>query len=56
MGIALGAVICAGCVGWAFIEREQAKEKDNQSPPVTVTETPKTDSPTNTPTETGTAR
>jgi hypothetical protein len=52
-GIALAAVICAGCVGWAFIDREMAKEKEKQNPPVTVTQTPK---PTETPTETPTGK
>jgi hypothetical protein len=49
--IALAAVICAGCVGWAFIDRELAKDKEKQNPPVTVTETPKPK-----PTQTGSSK
>lgn len=31
--VALAAVICAGCVGWSFIDRELAKEKQQQNQP-----------------------
>lgn len=31
-GIALAAVICAGCVGWAFVSREMAKPNQQQPP------------------------
>ena len=56
-GIALGAVICAGCVGWSYIDREMAKDKEKQNPPVTVTQTPEpTPKASETPTRTGTAR
>lgn len=46
--VALAAVICAGCVGWSFIDRELAKEKQQQNQPTQTT------SPTTTPTTTPT--
>ena len=38
--VALAAVICAGCVGWSFIDRELAKEKQQNQPTQTVAPSP----------------
>ena len=34
--VVLAALICAGCVGWSFIDRELAKDKQQQNPPTQV--------------------
>ncbi|TCC22878.1 hypothetical protein [Kribbella speibonae] len=47
--VALAAVICAGCVGWSFIDRELAKEKQQNQPTQTVAPSP-SPTPTATPT------
>lgn len=58
--VVLAAVICAGCVGWSFIDRELAKEKDKeqqQNPPAqSVSPSPSTTpTPSSTPTTTRSA-
>jgi hypothetical protein len=34
--LALAALICAGCIGWSFIDRELAKEQQPRNPPSQV--------------------
>jgi len=48
-GIAVAAVVSAGCVGWAYLDRELAKQQQEQNPPAVVTPTP-TPTPTVSPT------
>ena len=38
--VVLAALICAGCVGWSFIDRELAKEKPQNQPSQVVSQTP----------------
>ena len=49
--VVLAAVICAGCVGWSFVDRELAKEKQQQNPPAQSV----SPSPSTTPTPTASA-
>lgn len=39
-GVVLAALICAGCVGWSFVDRELAKEKQQNPPSQVVSQTP----------------
>jgi hypothetical protein len=38
--VVLAALICAGCIGWSFIDRELAKEKQQNPPSQVVSPTP----------------
>ncbi|WP_431781547.1 hypothetical protein [Streptomyces chumphonensis] len=37
-GIALAAVVCAGCVGWSFISERMLKDDDASGPPAPVSD------------------
>ncbi|MEU7135199.1 hypothetical protein [Streptomyces sp. NPDC046261] len=54
-GIAIAAVLCAGCVGWSFIQHTLAKQKEQQKRQE-QRYAPVTPSPSPTPTPTKTAK
>lgn len=54
VGAAIGALVCAGCVGWSFVDKQLAQQKQDEqqrnNPPTVTSPSPSTPIPTTTPT------